>query len=410
MEQGLLHSFNSSQTQMVRGQELFQSKKIAAVIPTYKPQVLTLSLIDYILSNYQGIEVVIIDDSTPKDSSAYLICQQIRDKAKNEPRLTYLRTPENKLKAGALNFGLSYLWSQKAKPQVVFTFDDDIAITPTTLYEMVAELYSQKKMGAVCSQTHVINKNDNLLTRLQALEYHNFTMTKIADNGFLLGPLVMQGMLTAFRMQAIQQVKGFTSGHLIEDYEITVRMKKKGWHVAIAKNAEAWADAPLDFPTLWKQRVRWTYGGLEVLKEFGKDFRVVFQDVLGHSMFLILLLLVALSFVFTQDNQPASWLPYAALGIAGIQFIFSTIFNIIILKTYKESDWKDWVIKLSIIPELLYCNALSLVLLGSYLYFAYNHTVGSIAKRFTFLTGFYNLGLKGFKKIGYSFVWASKGQ
>jgi cellulose synthase/poly-beta-1,6-N-acetylglucosamine synthase-like glycosyltransferase len=410
MELELLHNLKSNSKTMLHGKEIFHSKKIAAIIPSYKPQPITLELIEYLLANYKGIEIVMVDDSTPKDSPAYNVCKRIENRAKEESRLTYLRTPENKLKAGALNFALSYLWSQKVKPQVVFTLDDDIKVTTTTLYDMVGELYSQKKMGAVCSQTHVINKNDNLLTRLQAMEYHNFTITKIADNGFLLGPLVMQGMLTAFRMQAIQQVKGFTSGHLIEDYEITVRMKKKGWKVAIAKNAEAWADAPLDFPTLWKQRVRWTYGGLEVLKEFGKDFRVVFQDVLGHSMFLILLSLVVLSFVFTEDNQPASWLPYAALGIAAVQFVFSTVFNIILLKTYKESDWKDWVIKLSIVPELLYCNALSLVLLGSYLYFVYNHTVGSIARRFTFLKGFYNFGLKGFKKIGYSFVWASKGQ
>src|SRR5258708_39607748 len=98
MEQGLLHNLNSRSKQMVRGQELFQSKKIAAIIPTYKPQAVTIELIDYILQTYTGIEIVVVDDSTPKDSSAYLIAQEIDHKAKEETRLTYLRTPENKLK------------------------------------------------------------------------------------------------------------------------------------------------------------------------------------------------------------------------------------------------------------------------------------------------------------------------
>lgn len=393
---------------MQKGKELFQSKKIAAIIPAYKPREATYALIESLLKWYDEISVVLIDDCTPQISDSYYVINKIRKLSQQDSRLTYLRTPVNKLKAGALNFGLAYLWALPEKPQVVVTFDDDVRITPTTLYEMVHELYSKPRLGAVCSQTRVINKDVNILTRLQALEYQSFTVTKVADNGFLKGPLVMQGMLTAFRMRAIQQVKGFTPGHLIEDYDITVRMKKKGWKVAIAKDAQAWTDVPEDFSSLWKQRIRWGYGGLQVLQEYGNHVTIVFQDLLGHFMFVMLFLLVGLSFLFTSDGSGFPYLPYMLVIVATGQFILSFIFNYIIIRSYDERDWKDWVLKMSIIPEFLYCNALSLMLLGSYLYFIYNNTVGKIAKRFKFFVKPYRLGLRGFEKLGYSLAWGTR--
>jgi cellulose synthase/poly-beta-1,6-N-acetylglucosamine synthase-like glycosyltransferase len=386
-----------------------QRKRLAAVIPSYKPGEETYQLIASLLSWYSQLQIVLIDDSTPIDSEAYSMVKKIRALAKVEPRLTYLRTPVNQLKAGALNFGLAYLSKQAVKPQVLFTFDDDVQVNPKTLTEMVIKLYSNRKLGAVCSQTRVINKNKNILTRLQALEYYGFTVTKIADNGLMKGPLVMQGMLTAFRMEAMKQVKGFTIGHLIEDYDITVRLKQKGWIVGIAKNAKAWTSVPEDFVSLWKQRVRWGYGGLHVVKQYGKHLSALFQDILGHTLFLTLLLLVILSFFITADTSAISpTVLYILIGMSIAQFIISFAFNIISLLAYDERDYGDWIVKLTFIPELVYSNVLSLVLLGSYMYFIYNHTMGALAKKSKLFVKPYKIGLKAFEKLGYSLSWGTR--
>lgn len=386
-------------------------KRMVAIIPSYKPEQETYDLIMSLLRFYPTIQVVLVDDCTPSSSMAYQTVKRIRSLAKYEDRLTYLRTPVNQLKAGALNYGLAHIFRLRLKPHVIFTFDDDVKIKQSTLIAMMEELYSKPKLGAVCSQTRVINKNKSLLTRLQALEYYGFTVTKIADNGLFKGPLVMQGMLTAFRMEAMKQVKGFTIGHLIEDYDITVRMKKMGWTVGIAKEARAWTSVPENFSSLWKQRVRWGYGGLHVLKQYGHNITSVFQDILGHTLFLTLLSLVIMSFFITGGEGSISpFVLYILIGMSVVQFFVSLAFNLVSLLSYDERDYIDWIIKLTFIPELLYSNVLSLVLLGSYTYFLYNHTVGALAKRFRFLVKPYRWGLKGFEKIGYSLVWASRGQ
>src|SRR3989338_3632033 len=178
-----------------------------------------------------------------------------------------LRTPVNKLKAGALNYALEHIWREchSYAPDVVLTLDDDIVVLPMTVENLVTELMTGDDLGAVCSQCHVLNKNANLLTRLQGLEYMGFNATRLADDGFFMGPLVMHGMLTAFRASALIEVGGFAERHLIEDYEITSRLKESGWSVKSAPNSDAWTIVPENFSTLWRQRTRWSYGGITVV-------------------------------------------------------------------------------------------------------------------------------------------------
>jgi cellulose synthase/poly-beta-1,6-N-acetylglucosamine synthase-like glycosyltransferase len=178
-------------------------------------------------------------------------------------------------------------------------------------------LMSNKRIGAVCSLVRVINKNKNIITRLQALEYHAFNITKIADNTFLKGPLVMQGMLTGFKTKALLQVNGFSEGHLIEDYDITTRLKTNNWDVQICKNAQAWTYVPDNVSSLWKQRVRWTYGGVEVVTNSYKNILPIFQDFLGHILFLSLLILILLSIILRTES-PIPQTQYTILLITAL--------------------------------------------------------------------------------------------
>src|SRR5690606_19978853 len=200
-----------------------------------------------------------------------------------------------------------YLLKQSVVPEIIFTCDDDVEILPDTLAKMVEDLDRQPELGALCTQALVKNRTQNILTRLQSLEYHGFNVTKIADSGFIMGPLVMQGMLTAFRVNALKDVEGYTLNHLIEDYDITARLKKKGWKVAISSNAFALTTVPHTFESLWRQRARWSYGGLKVTQDYWKTPLVILQDFIGHLLFIGLVSLIALSYAAPSSgshNQP----------------------------------------------------------------------------------------------------------
>ncbi len=389
----------------------FSDKTIVALIPTYKPTTSTYRLANNLFKWHSNIHVIVVDDSTPinyKNRKSLGVLSRLKLLSRKEKRVKVLRTPQNRLKAGALNFGLMYIRTRKIKPNVVITFDDDVIINRKTLPEMVRALYADSKIGCVCSLCRVKNKNKNVLTRLQALEYQGFNITKIADDGFLRGPLVMQGMLTAFRYKAMRQVKGFTPLHLIEDYDITARIKQAGWHAAIAARAEAWTYVPEHFADLWRQRVRWSFGGIGVVFSFWKSLYTVFQDLVGHLLYLSLLFLIIASFIVPNHMNVPPLLVQALIFVALVQFLLSFGFNIVMMKSYDERDRFDWLLKISILPEFIYSNMLSLVVLGSYLFFVFNLLTRRIKNTGSLPGRLKDLGAKMFNKLGYSLAWGTR--
>lgn len=382
------------------------------MIPTYGPSMDTLSLVGFLLRHHPEMSVIVIDDCTPKDHPGNLVMESISRLADKFDQLTTLRTEKNSLKAGALNHGLNYVLNQPAKPEIIFTFDDDVEILPDTLPNMIRQLDGNPRLGAVCTQALVKNKNANLITRLQSLEYHNFNVTKLADNNFIMGPLVMQGMLTAFRLDAIEDVDGFATNHLIEDYDITVRIKQQGWQVGLAKDAYALTVVPETFEQLWRQRARWSYGGLKVTQDFWKKPLIIFQDILGHLMFLGLAALVGLSYSLNYSGGADQRLVMILLVIAVTNFAIQTAFNIATLATYKSRDKTDVLLKVLILPEFIYSNILALILIGSYVFYLYNAIFQSIAAMIQsalwLLKRIHFIGLLGFQRIGFTSTWGTK--
>lgn len=387
----------------------FPKKKITAIIPSFKPSMVTYRLVMTLLKQDPSLSVIFVDDSTPVSAKrSTLIIKKLEMVAKKNSNLVVLHTPQNLFKASALNFGIEYIMSQRTKPDVVLTLDDDVSITKTTIPYLVNKLFSKENIGVVCTTAWVKNKNANLLTRLQSLEYHGFTVTKIGDNGFLKGPLVMQGMLSAFRYVALASVKGFLAHMLLEDYDITVRIKKAGWISAIEPKAVAYTVVPDSLKVLMKQRIRWSYGGLVVVGAYWRSISAIFQDVLGHLLFLGLLGFIILSFVFTRMGTSDSLLVLLVIIAAIVNFLTAFLFNTLTLLRYPDRDRKDWAIKLSIIPEFVYSNLLSLILFGSYLFFTYTVLSRIIVKRLPVLQRANETGLKAFQRIGYTNVWGTK--
>ena len=292
-------------------------------------------------------------------------------------------------------------------PEVVVTLDDDVVITPTTIKNLVRELLADPRLGAVCSQARVLNKNTNLLTRLQGLEYVGYNATRLADEGFYQGPLVMHGMLTAFRTTALKKAGGFAAHHLIEDYEMTARLKQHGWHVRSAVTARAWTTVPETFRQLWLQRTRWLYGGLTILAKV-RYWPAVIQDVIGHTLFLATLSVVAFSFLGDRGIIPPL-LPTLIIVISLVQLVCWYLFNIWLMWFYPERDRTDWLIRLSLIPEFIYANLLTIVVLGAYLFLIFGALKALIPPHARATKALAKIIENLFRSVGYTHSWGTRG-
>lgn len=382
---------------------------VSAVVPTYKPGAALSRLVKDLLAYNPGLLVVVVDDCTPQDCAPGIaVLTQLRALG---PRVTLLRTPQNRLKAGALNLGLAHLLVRKGPqaPAVILTLDDDVVIARETVPRLVEALLKNPALGAVCSRCIVFNKNKNLLTRLQGLEYVGFNAIRLADQGFVRGPLVMHGMLTAFRARALRQAGHFMEGHLIEDYEMTTRLKIAGWEVRAALDAPAWTEAPERLRDFWRQRTRWSLGGVHVVLG-ASNKRAVVQDVLGHSVFLAMLAVIVLLFVIPAQGVVPSILVRGIVLLSLVQFISWYLLLLWLMRWYPERDKWDWLLRASLLPEMLYANIMTIVLLGSYAFLLFC----VVARRLHALGGAWaglaRAGERAWAGLGYSGKWGTRGK
>ncbi len=380
-----------------------KAKRVVAIIPTYGPGTITRELVKDLLSYNPTLLVWVVDDSTPHTNvTSMAILTELRSM---DSRVKVLRTPANKLKAGALNFALGRLFAEAHIPDIIMTLDDDVVITKTTIDRMVEDLVIHPTLGAVCSQCHVLNKNSNLLTRLQGLEYVGFNATRLADEGLLQGPLVMHGMLAAFRREALQGAPLFKARHLIEDYEITTRIKAQGWSVKLVPHALAWTVVPEGLGSLWRQRTRWTYGGLHVLAR-ASSFTAVIQDVIGHTLFFLTAALVVALLLTGGDALVPPIVARVIVLLSLTQLIAWYSFQLWLMRFYDKKDALDWLLRITILPEFIYSYFLTAALLGSYMFYVYRSLARKLGRIPSSLV---RSVLRGcdyvFKQIGYSDGW-----
>src|SRR3989344_8437022 len=393
--------------QHVRSRFDWDRTRVTAIIPTYAPSEFTLRLVQDLLRWSPRLFIYVVDDSTPQEQDRALRFLEI---VSLSCRVRLLRTPTNTLKAGALNYARRSIERERREdvPDVILTVDDDVVIDKNTVKNLVTELMSFEGLGAVCSESRVYNKNKNLLTRLQGLEYVGFNAVRLADEGFLQGPLVMHGMLTAFRAAALREVGGFAEGHLIEDYEITTRLKTRGWRVKLAGSSPAWTMVPETFSKLWRQRTRWSYGGITVITKV-TYLPSVLQDLIGHGVFFVTVIMIGLMLVFRSTSTVPTHITDWIVGLSLLQLALWYAFQLWLMGLYRERDRYDWIIRVSLLPEFIYTNILTFIVLGSYLFLLFNmltHAVtrqsGSVVRRLT------ALGAALFAVCGYTKGWGTR--
>jgi poly-beta-1,6-N-acetyl-D-glucosamine synthase len=381
---------------------------VYVIIPTHKPRKITVQLVRDLIRWNPGITVCVVDDCTPAEyEEKHHIFRSIR---RLSSTIEYLRTSTNQLKAGAINYAVRTLVEKGGTlPQVIVTLDDDVVINEHTIATLARLLFADERVGAACTQCRVLNKNKNIITRLQGLEYLGFNAVRIADESFFMGPLVMHGMLTGFRTSALLDVGLFAERHLIEDYEMTSRLKNAGYRVRMSPESLAWTEVPETLGQLWRQRARWINGGISILG-VRKYWRVIPQDIIGHGLFLGTVILVSLLVFFGGGSSGEHTVCASLIIVMSLcQAIGFYVFQVWYMRYYAERDSVDWILRLTLIPEFVYANILTLVLMGAYLFHVFEHITKLLPAGNRMIRATIASLRAGFASIGYTKGWGTKG-
>ena len=160
------------------------------------------------------------------------------------------------MKPAAINAGLAL-----CSGEIVLIIDADTVLAPGAVAAALGH-FSDPKVGAVAGNVKVGNRS-RWLTRWQALEY--VTSQNMEKRAFdLLNCItVVPGALGAWRKKAIEAAGGITADTVAEDADLTIAIRRLGWHIDYEEEAVAWTEAPETPGQLIRQRFRWTFGTLQ---------------------------------------------------------------------------------------------------------------------------------------------------
>jgi cellulose synthase/poly-beta-1,6-N-acetylglucosamine synthase-like glycosyltransferase len=179
-------------------------------------------------------------------------------------------------KAGALNQGLEHVGREYG---YLLQMDADTELDERFVEEAIGELEADPELGGVCSRFFA-KDTSGILRLLQAMEYVRYDAHRDHRKGRVS---VLSGTGVVLRMSALPAGRPWDEKSLVEDFELTLSLKRRGWKVKAGDHAVAYTDTMPTVSALWRQRLRWVRGTLEELRREGWQ-AYTRRDIFMHSL------------------------------------------------------------------------------------------------------------------------------
>ena len=159
-------------------------------------------------------------------------------------------------KPRACNYGL-----QLAIGEYTVIFDAEDRPEPDQLRRIV-EAFRSQPADVVCVQAalNYYNAEENVLTRLFALEYSAWFDAMLPGMSATGMPIPLGGTSNHLRTAALREVGGWDPYNVTEDAELGLRAQAMGYRVHVDAAATTWEEACSDSGAWIRQRTRWIKG------------------------------------------------------------------------------------------------------------------------------------------------------
>ena len=215
--------------------------------------------------NWPNFECVVIINNTPDPAMWAPIedhCRQLG------PRFKFLRADKLQgFKAGALRLALEHT---APDAEIIGVLDADYVVHPDWLKDLVPA-FADPAVGLV-----------------QAPQDHrdaSRTVTQVAMNGEYAGffdigmvernevnAIVVHGTMCLIRREALIAAGSWSSDTIVEDTDLGLSLLEQGWRSHYTQNRYGWGLLPCDFAAYKRQRHRWAYGGVQLIKKHWRAF------------------------------------------------------------------------------------------------------------------------------------------
>ncbi len=326
----------------------------AVLVPAWNEAAVLDASIDQLLAlDYpkDRLRVYVVDDASTDGTPALMA-----RKAEAYPgAVVHLRRERGgEGKAHTLNHGLEQIL---ADPWVeaVLIMDADVVYEPSALRRMARHL-ADPGVGAVTAYIKEGSERGGTVQRFIAYEYiTGQAAARRAQN--VLGVLAcLAGGAQLHSRANLEAIGGrIDTSSLAEDTFTTFRTQLEGRRVVFEGNAVVWAEEPDDLGALWKQRLRWSRGNVQVtrahkhlwFRPFTRGHRLGSASF-GLIWFATLLLPVVM--ILSSAGLVGLWFVDRDLAattfrflwvVNALTFVFTTSFALLLDPATARKTWRE---------------------------------------------------------------------
>ncbi|MGH7067479.1 MAG: glycosyltransferase, partial [Acetobacteraceae bacterium] len=223
------------------------------------PQMVRQTLDALARLDYPDFEVLVIDNNTDDPALWEPVAEHCARLGPNFHFFHLGRWPG--FKAGALNFALRETAPDAA---IIGILDSDYVVAPGWLRAMVPA-FEDPQVGFTQSPQDYRDRQGSLFKRLMFWEYAGFfhlgMVTRNERNA-----IIQHGTMTLIRKSAIADAGGWAEWCITEDSELGLSLMQAGWQAVYAEESFGRGLMPDDFAAYRRQRCRWAYGAMRIMR------------------------------------------------------------------------------------------------------------------------------------------------
>ncbi|KAK1413001.1 hypothetical protein QVD17_34679 [Tagetes erecta] len=221
------------------------------------------------------ILIQVLDDSD--DPTTQLLIKDEVHKWKNDGvNIVYRhRVIRDGYKAGNLKSAMNCGYVKDY--EFVAIFDADFQPNPDFLLKTVPHFKDNEELGLVQARWSFVNKDENLLTRLQHVNLAFHFEVEQQVNGIFLNFFGFNGTAGVWRIKALEDSGGWLERTTVEDMDIAVRAHLHGWKMIFLNDVECQCELPESYEAYRKQQHRWHSGPMQL-------FRLCLPDIIKSKI------------------------------------------------------------------------------------------------------------------------------
>jgi exo-beta-1,3-glucanase (GH17 family)/cellulose synthase/poly-beta-1,6-N-acetylglucosamine synthase-like glycosyltransferase len=230
-------------------------------VPAYnEPPQMVIDTLDALARlDYPRFEVIVVDNNTADPEVWRPVAAHCRHLG---PRFRFFHEDElSGFKAGALNYALARTASEAS---IVAVIDSDYTVEPDWLRQSVP-LFAAPQLAIVQAPQDYRDEAANAFKAMCYAEYRGFfhigMVTRNERNA-----IIQHGTMTLVRRAALEAVGGWSEWCITEDAELGLKLFAEGLEAMYVPHSYGKGLMPDSFSDFKKQRFRWAYGAIQILR------------------------------------------------------------------------------------------------------------------------------------------------